>query len=92
MTESMERLDVDYIDVILVHDVEYADDLQHVSVRAKILYHIMSPLTLLSLAEFPCGLLFKSGQNSRTLQNIFVAKECLLCCRSLKTHSRHWPS
>lgn len=30
VAESMERLDVDYIDVILVHDVEYADDLQQV--------------------------------------------------------------
>ena len=30
VSESLERLDVDYIDVILVHDVEYADDLQQV--------------------------------------------------------------
>jgi aryl-alcohol dehydrogenase-like predicted oxidoreductase len=31
VAESLERLDVEYIDAILVHDVEYADDLQHVS-------------------------------------------------------------
>ncbi|KAK9917757.1 hypothetical protein WJX75_007874 [Coccomyxa subellipsoidea] len=30
VSESLERLDVDYIDVILVHDVEYADDLQQI--------------------------------------------------------------
>ena len=28
VAESMERLGVEYIDVILVHDVEYIDDLQ----------------------------------------------------------------
>ncbi len=34
VSESLERLDVEYIDVILVHDVEYADDLQQVSLFA----------------------------------------------------------
>lgn len=38
VSESLERLDVEYIDVILVHDVEYADDLQQVSLVALCCY------------------------------------------------------
>ncbi len=39
VSESLERLDVDYIDVILVHDVEYADDLQQVIDQHFALFH-----------------------------------------------------
>ena len=31
--ESLERLDTNYIDLILIHDVEYVDDLKEVTVQ-----------------------------------------------------------
>lgn len=37
VSESLERLGLDYIDVILVHDVEYVDDLKEV--RLHLLDH-----------------------------------------------------
>ena len=30
VSESLERLDTEYIDLILIHDIEYVDDLKEV--------------------------------------------------------------
>ena len=39
VSESLERLGLDYIDVILVHDVEYVDDLKEVGLAACLTPH-----------------------------------------------------
>ena len=40
VSESLERLGLDYIDVILVHDVEYVDDLKEVGPAACLTPHV----------------------------------------------------
>lgn len=39
VSESLERLGMDYIDVILIHDVEYIDDLQKARASALLTMH-----------------------------------------------------
>ena len=39
VSESLERLGLDYIDVILVHDVEYADDLKQACANQHLTWH-----------------------------------------------------
>ncbi len=37
VSESLERLGMEYIDIIQVHDVEYADDLQLARARSTVI-------------------------------------------------------
>jgi len=44
--ESLERLDTNYIDLILIHDVEYVDDLKEVTAQLRTLVDLCMPCTL----------------------------------------------